>query len=328
MINFSTTHADAAHRRLTVLVAAYNEASSLPLLHPLIRAALDDVHAAHGIETRVLYVDDGSHDATWSILQSFREQDPQVSVLRLSRNFGKEIALTAGLDQIEQGGVVILDADGQDPPALISSLVPYWLQGYDDVYGTRTNRDGELWFKRITAKWFYRVIGYLSDTPIPADTGDFRLLSERAVQALGQLRERNRFMKGLFGWVGYNRISVPYSRAPRNAGKTKFNFRGLWNLALDGITSFSLAPLRIATYTGVVAALFAFAGMAFVMIRAALYGDPVAGWPSMMVVILFIGGVQLLALGVIGEYLGRMYNESKQRPLYLVDQQLPDRSGN
>ena len=328
MINFSTTHADAAHRRLTVLVAAYNEASSLPLLHPLIRAALDDVHAAHGIETRVLYVDDGSHDATWSILQSFREQDPQVSVLRLSRNFGKEIALTAGLDQIEQGGVVILDADGQDPPALISSLVPYWLQGYDDVYGTRTNRDGELWFKRITAKWFYRVIGHLSDTPIPADTGDFRLLSERAVQALGQLRERNRFMKGLFGWVGYNRISVPYSRAPRNAGKTKFNFRGLWNLALDGITSFSLAPLRIATYTGVVAALFAFAGMAFVMIRAALYGDPVAGWPSMMVVILFIGGVQLLALGVIGEYLGRMYNESKQRPLYLVDQQLPDRSGN
>lgn len=328
MSNFSTTHADAAHRRLTVLVAAYNEASSLPLLHPLIRAALDDVHAAHGIETRVLYVDDGSHDATWSILQSFREQDPQVSVLRLSRNFGKEIALTAGLDQIEQGGVVILDADGQDPPALISSLVPYWLQGYDDVYGTRTNRDGELWFKRITAKWFYRVIGYLSDTPIPADTGDFRLLSERAVQALGQLRERNRFMKGLFGWVGYNRISVPYSRAPRNAGKTKFNFRGLWNLALDGITSFSLAPLRIATYTGVVAALFAFAGMAFVMIRAALYGDPVAGWPSMMAVILFIGGVQLLALGVIGEYLGRMYNESKQRPLYLVDQQLPDRSGN
>ena len=328
MSNFSTTHADAAHRRLTVLVAAYNEASSLPLLHPLIRAALDDVHAAHGIETRVLYVDDGSHDATWSILQSFREQDPQVSVLRLSRNFGKEIALTAGLDQIEQGGVVILDADGQDPPALISSLVPYWLQGYDDVYGTRTNRDGELWFKRITAKWFYRVIGHLSDTPIPADTGDFRLLSERAVQALGQLRERNRFMKGLFGWVGYNRISVPYSRAPRNAGKTKFNFRGLWNLALDGITSFSLAPLRIATYTGVVAALFAFAGMAFVMIRAALYGDPVAGWPSMMVVILFIGGVQLLALGVIGEYLGRMYNESKQRPLYLVDQQLPDRSGN
>lgn len=323
----STTHADAAHRRLTVLVAAYNEASSLPLLHPLIRAALDDVHAAHGIETRVLYVDDGSHDATWSILQSFREQDPQVSVLRLSRNFGKEIALTAGLDQIEQGGVVILDADGQDPPALISSLVPYWLQGYDDVYGTRTNRDGELWFKRITAKWFYRVIGYLSDTPIPADTGDFRLLSERAVQALGQLRERNRFMKGLFGWVGYNRISVPYSRAPRNAGKTKFNFRGLWNLALDGITSFSLAPLRLATYTGVVAALFAFAGMAFVMIRAALYGDPVAGWPSMMAVILFIGGVQLLALGVIGEYLGRMYNESKQRPLYLVDQQLPDRSG-
>lgn len=328
MSNFSTTHADAAHRRLTVLVAAYNEASSLPLLHPLIRAALDDVHAAHGIETRVLYVDDGSHDATWSILQSFREQDPQVSVLRLSRNFGKEIALTAGLDQIEQGGVVILDADGQDPPALISSLVPYWLQGYDDVYGTRTNRDGELWFKRITAKWFYRVIGHLSDTPIPADTGDFRLLSERAVQALGQLRERNRFMKGLFGWVGYNRISVPYSRAPRNAGKTKFNFRGLWNLALDGITSFSLAPLRLATYTGVVAALFAFAGMAFVMIRAALYGDPVAGWPSMMAVILFIGGVQLLALGVIGEYLGRMYNESKQRPLYLVDQQLPDRSGN
>lgn len=313
---------DDAHRVLTVLVAAYNEAACIPTLHPAIADALTQVRDRFGIQTRVLYVDDGSRDATWSLLQSIQAADAQVSLLRLSRNFGKELALTAGLDQIHQGGVVILDADGQDPPSLIPEFVEHWLHGYDDVFGTRTDRDGELWFKTFTAHAFYRVIGRLADTPIPADTGDFRLLSERAVLALQQLRERNRFMKGLFGWVGYRRLSIPYSRAPRQGGKSKFNFLGLWNLAIDGITSFSIAPLRLATYVGLLASLFAFIGMVVVIVRALLHGDPVAGWPSMMVAILFIGGVQLLALGVIGEYLGRMYNETKQRPLYLVQESI------
>ena len=314
---------DESHRRLTVLVAAYNEAAALPLLHPRIAEALQQVRERFGIETSILYVDDGSRDATWAVLQGLRENNPDVSLLRLSRNFGKELALTAGLDQVDRGGVVIVDADGQDPPSLIPEFVSKWLDGYDDVYGTRVDREGELWLKLFSAGVFYRIIGRLADTPIPADTGDFRLLSERAVDALQQLRERNRFMKGLFGWVGYRRVSVPYVRQARSAGETKFNFPRLWNLAVDGITSFSIAPLRLATYTGLAASMVAFVGMLFVLIRALIDNNSAAGWPSLMVAILFIGGVQLLALGVIGEYLGRLYNESKQRPLYLVDQKLP-----
>jgi glycosyltransferase involved in cell wall biosynthesis len=242
-----------------------------------------------------------------------------VSLLRLSRNFGKEAALTAGLDHVDAGAALILDADGQDPPELIPAFVARWREGYDDVYGTRIEREGEGWLKRTTAHAFYRVIGRLSKTPIPADTGDFRLLSERALAGLHQLRERHRFMKGLFGWVGYNRVALPYHREARVAGTTKFNFWRLWNLALEGITSFSTAPLRLATYLGLATALFAFGFGVWVVAKALLWGDPVAGWPTMMAVILFLGGVQLIALGLIGEYLGRLYEESKQRPLYLVD---------
>jgi glycosyltransferase involved in cell wall biosynthesis len=251
--------------------------------------------------------------------------DRRISLLRLSRNFGKELALTAGLDRVEDGAALILDADGQDPPELIPQFVAKWREGYDDVHGTRMEREGEGWLKRSTAHAFYRVIGQLSNTPIPADTGDFRLLSRRALDGLRQLRERHRFMKGLFGWVGYNRVAVPYHREPRAAGRSKFNFWRLWNLALEGITSFSTAPLRLATYLGLLTAAVAFLyGMA-IIVKAMLWGDPVAGWPTMMAVILFLGGVQLIALGVIGEYLGRLYDESKQRPLYLVDTWQPAR---
>lgn len=303
---------------LTVVVAAYNEADSLPLLQPRIAAALDAI-AADGVESRVLYVDDGSRDGTWTVLEGIAAADPRVALLRLSRNFGKELALTAGLDRVERGAALILDADGQDPPELIPAFVARWREGYDDVYGTRIEREGEGWLKRSTAHAFYRVIGRLSKTPIPADTGDFRLLSERALAGLHQLRERHRFMKGLFGWVGYNRVALPYHREARVAGTTKFNFWRLWNLALEGITSFSTAPLRLATYLGLATALFAFGFGVWVVAKALLWGDPVAGWPTMMAVILFLGGVQLIALGLIGEYLGRLYEESKQRPLYLVD---------
>jgi glycosyltransferase involved in cell wall biosynthesis len=303
---------------LTVVVAAYNEADSLPLLQPRIAAALDAI-ASDGVEGRVLYVDDGSRDGTWTVLEGIAAADPRVALLRLSRNFGKELALTAGLDRVERGAALILDADGQDPPELIPAFVARWREGYDDVYGTRIEREGEGWLKRTTAHAFYRVIGRLSKTPIPADTGDFRLLSERALAGLHQLRERHRFMKGLFGWVGYNRVALPYHREARVAGTTKFNFWRLWNLALEGITSFSTAPLRLATYLGLATALFAFGFGVWVVAKALLWGDPVAGWPTMMAVILFLGGVQLIALGLIGEYLGRLYEESKQRPLYLVD---------
>ena len=303
---------------LTVVVAAYNEADSLPLLQPRIAAALDAI-AADGVAGRVLYVDDGSRDGTWAVLEGIAAADPRVALLRLSRNFGKELALTAGLDRVERGAALILDADGQDPPELVPAFVAKWREGYDDVYGTRIEREGEGWLKRTTAHAFYRVIGRLSKTPIPADTGDFRLLSERALAGLHQLRERHRFMKGLFGWVGYNRVALPYHREARVAGTTKFNFWRLWNLALEGITSFSTAPLRLATYLGLATALFAFGFGVWVVAKALLWGDPVAGWPTMMAVILFLGGVQLIALGLIGEYLGRLYEESKQRPLYLVD---------
>ena len=302
--------------RLTVVIAAYNEAEALPLLQPRVQAVLDGLA---DIDGRILYIDDGSRDATWPVLQAIAAADPRVSLLRLSRNFGKESALTAGLDHVDVGAAMILDADGQDPPELIPQFVARWREGFDDVHGTRVLREGEGWLKRGTAHAFYRVIGRLSHTPIPADTGDFRLLSPRALAALRQLRERHRFMKGLFGWVGFRSVAVPYEREARSAGRSKFNFWRLWNFALEGITSFTTAPLRLATYLGLATAAVAFLYAAWIVLKALVWGDPVAGWPSMMAVILFLGGVQLIALGLIGEYLGRLYEESKQRPLYLVD---------
>lgn len=309
----------APDNHLTLVVAAFNEADSLPLLQPRLATALDGVMHDHGISGGILYVDDGSSDDSWRVMLELAALDSRVSLLRLSRNFGKELALTAGLDRVVHGAALILDADGQDPPEMASQFVARWLEGYDDVHGTRLAREGEGWLKRATAHAFYRVMGRLSKTPVPADTGDFRLLSPRALDALARMRERHRFMKGLFGWVGFNRIALPYHRGPRAAGETKFNFWHLWNLALEGITSFSTAPLRLATYLGLATALLAFGYGSWVIGKALFWGDAVQGWPTMMAVILFLGGVQLIALGLIGEYLGRLYEESKQRPLYLVD---------
>ncbi|MGY0505471.1 glycosyltransferase family 2 protein [Luteimonas sp. e5] len=301
--------------RLTVVVAAYNEAEALPLLHARLLPVLD---ALERIQARVLYVDDGSRDGTWAVMQRLAAGDARVGLLRLSRNFGKEAALTAGLDHVEHGAAMILDADAQDPPELIPQFVAKWREGYDNVYGRRVAREGDGVARRASASLFYRLISRLSRTPIPEDSGDFRLLSPRALAALAQLRERQRFMKGLFGWVGFNSVEIRYQREPRNAGRSKFSFWRLWNFALEGITGFSTAPLRISTYLGLLTALFALGYGGWVIAKALLYGDPVAGWPSMMAVILFLGGVQLIALGTIGEYLGRLYLEAKQRPLYLV----------
>jgi glycosyltransferase involved in cell wall biosynthesis len=304
---------------LAVVIAAYNEAEALPGMHARLSAVLDGL----GLDSRVLYVDDGSIDATWPVLQELAARDPRVGLLRLSRNFGKELALTAGLDRVDADAVVVLDADGQDPPELLPQFVQRWREGHDVVFGTRGSRLGESWLKKRTARAFYRVMNRLSETGIPADTGDFRLMSRRVVDALRGLRERQRFMKGLFAWVGFPQVSITYERQPRIAGRTKFNYWRLWNFALEGITGFSTAPLRVATYLGLGTALVSFAYGVWVVVRTLLWGDPVQGWPTMMVVVLFLGGVQLMALGVIGEYLGRLYLESKQRPLYLVQEWLP-----
>jgi glycosyltransferase involved in cell wall biosynthesis len=307
--------------KLTVVVPAYNESEGLKDFHVRLATVLDGMD----LESEVLYVDDGSRDDTYAIMCTLREADPRVSTLKLSRNFGKELALTAGLDQVDADATVVIDADLQDPPELIPTFVSHWREGYDVVYGTRASRAGETGFKKMTASGFYRVMEKLSSTPIPRDTGDFRLLSRRALDALKQVRERQRFMKGLFTWVGFRQLSVVYHRDPRHAGQTKWNYWRLWNFAIDGITSFSGAPLKAATYVGLLTSLLAFLFGLSVLVKALWFGDAVRGYPSLMVVVLFLGGVQLMALGVIGEYLGRMYVESKQRPLYLIDEYHPSR---
>jgi len=302
--------------RLTVVVPAYNEAAVLETFHARLSRVLDELP----MECSVLYVDDGSSDHTWSLIESLTARDTRTGALKLSRNFGKEAALTAGLDHVDAEAAVVIDADLQDPPELIPSLVERWHEGYDVVYATRTAREGETAFKRLTASLFYRSMERLSDTSVPRDTGDFRLLSRRALDALRQLRERQRFMKGLFTWIGYRQTAVYYLREPRQAGRTKWNYWRLTQLAIEGITSFSNAPLRLATWIGLMSSLLAFLYGAWVFGKAALHGDPVKGYPSLMVAILFLGGAQLLALGVIGEYLGRNYAEAKQRPLYFIEE--------
>jgi glycosyltransferase involved in cell wall biosynthesis len=316
---------------LTVVVPAYNEGESLREFHARLAAVLDQLD----LTSDVLYVDDGSGDDTYAVMESLRAGDARVATLKLSRNFGKELALTAGLDHVDADAVVVIDADLQDPPELIPEFVRWWREGYDVVYGTRSTRAGESRLKKFTSAAFYRVMERLSSTPVPRDTGDFRLLSRRAIDALKRLRESQRFMKGLFAWVGFRQKAVVYERDARFAGSSKFNYWRLWNFALEGITSFSGAPLKVATYVGVFTALLAFVFALFVLGKALIYGDAVRGYPTLMLVVLFLGGVQLMALGMIGEYLGRLYMEVKQRPLYLIDEhhrsehqaaRLPDRA--
>lgn len=304
---------------LTIVVPAYNESEGLRAFHERLSAVFEQLD----LTCSVLYVDDGSRDDTYAIMCALRDADPRVATLRLSRNFGKELALTAGLDHADADAVVVIDADLQDPPELIPAFIEQWRAGFDVVYGTRASRAGETRFKKFTASIFYRVMGRLSQTPLPRDTGDFRLLSRRALDALKKVRERQRFMKGLFAWVGYRQKAVVYARDPRFAGETKWNYWKLWNFAIDGITSFSGAPLKAASYVGFVVALCSFVFGGWIIVKALLYGDPARGYPTIMATVLFLGGVQLMALGVIGEYLGRMYLEVKQRPLYLIDEYHP-----
>ncbi|MDW7646140.1 MAG: glycosyltransferase family 2 protein [Desulfuromonadales bacterium] len=302
---------------LSVVVPAYNETAVLPEFHRRLVSTLSSL----GAEWEIVYVNDGSTDKTWETM--IRLEEPRVTAIDLSRNFGKEIAMTAGLDHTCGDAVVVIDADLQDPPELIPELISKWKEGFDVVYARRTTRDGETVLKKITAKLFYRVIQSVCPVKIPSDTGDFRLLSRRAVEALKLLREQHRFMKGLFTWIGYSQVAVSYRRDPRFAGDTKWNYWRLWNFALEGITSFSIGPLKMATYLGLGVAFGAFLYAAFVIYKTLVFGESVKGYPSLMVVVLFLGGVQLISLGVIGEYLGRMFNETKHRPLYLINRMLP-----
>lgn len=307
---------------LSVVVPAYNEEAVLSEFHARLIEVLEDA----GVDCEIIYVDDGSTDATASLLHDLRETDERVAVLELSRNFGKEIALTAGLDHATGDAVILIDADLQDPPELIHDFLAAWREGYDMVYGQRTDRPGESWLKINTAKWFYRVINSLSEVEIPPNVGDFRLVSRRAVDALKALPENHRFMKGLFAWVGFPQKAILYARQPRQAGKTKWSYWRLWNFALEGITSFSAVPLKAATYLGVVTASFAFLYGLYFLLRTLLFGNPVPGYPSLIIIILFLGGVQLICLGIIGEYLARTYDETKRRVLYFTRGVHPSRA--
>ncbi len=300
---------------LSVVVPAFNEATGLGEFHRRLAAVLDTLNAA----SEIVYVNDGSSDGTLALMQQLRADDGRITIVDLSRNFGKEIAMTAGLDHARGEAVIVIDSDLQDPPELIPQLVAEWRGGFDVVYAKRTARDGESALKKVTAAVFYRIIQRVSRVRIPEDTGDYRLLSRRAVDALGQLREQHRFMKGLFAWIGFPQKAVLYRRDPRFAGTGKFNYWRLWNFALEGITSFTIMPLKIATYVGVATALAAFVAAAWIVYETLVFGNPVAGYPSLMVAVLFFGGLQLLFIGVMGEYLGRLFNESKRRPLYFLN---------
>jgi glycosyltransferase involved in cell wall biosynthesis len=310
--------------RLSIVVPAYNEQEVLAEFHRRVAAVADGLAA----EVELVFVNDGSSDRSLDVLQALQARDGRIAIVDLSRNFGKEIAMTAGLDHAHGDAVVVIDADLQDPPELIPQMIREWRAGYDMVYAQRTSRAGETALKKTTAHLFYRLIRNLSRVDIPPDTGDFRLLSRRAVDALAGLRERHRFMKGLFAWIGYPQKAIPYQRAPRHDGKSKWSYVKLWNFAIEGITSFSILPLKVATYLGVLTALGAFLYGMFIVVDTLLYGNPVPGYPSLLVVVLFLGGIQLMALGVIGEYLGRMFDETKGRPLYLLKGYRPTATSN
>lgn len=302
---------------ISVLIPAYNEA---PVLDKLMARLGDLANNVKNYDFEFLFVNDGSKDETLSIIKDYAEKDSRVSFINLSRNFGKEIGMIAGLDHVKGDATVIIDADLQDPPELIPEMIKLWEEGYDDVYAKRQSREGETWLKKFTSRMYYKSLQRVTHIPIQEDTGDFRLLDRRVVEALKQFRESQRNTKAMFSWVGFHKKEILYNRDPRAAGETKWNYMKLIELAIDGITSFTTAPLRIATYAGIGVSMLAFLYLLYLVIRTIFFGTDLAGYPSMMAVILFLGGVQLLSLGIIGEYVGRIFNETKQRPLYLIEE--------
>jgi len=302
---------------ISLLIPAYNEEQVLDKL--FVRLA-NLANETKDYDFEFLFVNDGSKDMTLHMIKDYAEKDSRVSYINLSRNFGKEIGMIAGLDHVQGDATVIIDADLQDPPELIPKMIQLWEEGYDDVYAKRKSREGESWLKKFTSKMYYRSLQRVTHIPIQEDTGDFRLLDRRVVEALKQFRESQRNTKAMFSWVGFHKKEILYDRDPRAAGETKWNYFKLVNLAIDGITSFTTAPLRISTYTGILISAIAFIFIIFLVIRTLFFGSDLAGYPSTMAVILFLGGVQLISLGIIGEYVGRIFNETKQRPLYLIEE--------
>ena len=304
---------------LSIVIPCYNEEAVLAETHRRLAAAM----GALAVEAwEVIYVDDGSRDATARLLRELHEQDERVRVLRFSRNFGHQVAVSAGIEHSAGDAVVLIDADLQDPPEVIGQMLARWREGYDVAYGQRTDRPGESAFKLATAKYFYRLLNRLSETEIPLDVGDFRLMDRTVVDALIAMPERARFVRGMVSWIGFRQIAVPYRRAERFAGATKYPLLKMLRLALDGVTSFSLVPLRMASWAGFLASAVAMLGIIFALGVRLFTRTWVPGWAALFVAVLFVGGIQLLALGIIGEYVGRIYAEAKRRPLYLLQERL------
>lgn len=302
-------------KKISILIPAYNEEAVLTLLYDRVSILMNKLS---NYEWEVMFVNDGSKDNTLAILYALRNKDNRINIVDLSRNYGKEIAMLAGFDYVSGDCVVIMDADLQDPPELIEQMIPYWEDGYDDVYAKRRSREGESFIKKKTSQWFYSILQKTTKINIQKDTGDFRLLDRSCIDALCQIREQSRYTKGMFSWIGFKKKEIIFDRSPRAAGKTKWNYFKLISLAIEGITSFTTKPLRISTIIGSIISLFAFIYMIYMLLRTILYGNPVAGYPSLLVMILFLGGVQLLSLGVLGEYIARIFVETKHRPTYFA----------
>ncbi len=304
-------------KTITIIVPAYNEEEALPYFFDRIKNVVDDIK---NYNFEILFINDGSKDKTLEIIKKYKEKENRISYVNLSRNFGKEVAMIAGLDYAKGDAIVFMDADLQDPPELIPELIKWWEEGYDDVYAKRKTRAGETWLKKFTSKMYYKVLQSLTNVQIQKDTGDFRLLDKRCVNALKKMRETQRCSKSMFSWIGYKKKEVLYDRDPRIAGKTKWNYKKLIDLAIDGITSFTTSPLRISTYLAIPTFGSLVIYFIYVICKMILITHKIDAYQAIILLILFFSGIQILLFGIIGEYLGRIFNESKNRPLYLVDE--------
>ena len=304
-------------KKISILIPCYNEEKSLPLLYPELVKLMD---GNPNYEWELMFVNDGSRDDTLKVLQQLRQQDKRVNYVDLSRNFGKENAMLAGFDYVTGDCMVIIDADLQHPPTLIPEMIKHWEAGFDDVYAKRRSRGKESWLRRRLSLLFYKLLQSSSRFDVLQNVGDFRLLDRKCINALKRMRESERYTKGMYSWIGFNKKEVEFDQGDRLAGDSSWNFRRLFSFALDGITSFTNAPLRISTMMGFVVSVCAFLYMIYVFCKALIYGDPVQGYPTLVILVLFLGGIQLLSLGIIGEYIGRIYNETKNRPDYIVRQ--------
>lgn len=302
-------------KKISILIPCFNEEQSLLLLYPELKKLAD---SQESYVWEFLFVNDGSRDNTLEVLKGLRAQDERCCYVDLSRNYGKEVAMLAGFDYVTGDAMVIMDADLQHPPYLIPQMIEKWEEGYDDVYATRLSRGKESWLRKRLSLAYYRLLSSSTKVDVLPNVGDFRLLDRKCIEALKRLREQGRYTKGMYCYIGYKKTSVEFETQDRVAGESSMSYHNLMHLAMEGIVSYTTAPLRFASILGIAVALAAFVYMLYVLIRAAIWGDPVAGYPTLMVVILFLGGVQLLSLGILGEYLGRVFNESKNRPVYFV----------